>query len=359
MRPIFIDGRFLVQPISGVQRYAQQIVEAIDRLLPARADAPPVRLLTPPGARRLDLTTIRQDVVGRSGGHFWTQWDFARAAAGGVALHLAASGAVAHRRALVVIHDAAVFRHPELFSRNYVRLHRLLGIVLSRTARLATVSRFSARELSEKLRVPLEGITVAPNGADHLQIEPDRAVVERLGLNATPFFLVLGNITPNKNLAVAIRALERLPADAVKLVAVGRLDASVFGQGHLPPKRDNLLLAGRLDDAEVAGLMASARALVFPSIYEGFGIPPLEAMSNDCPVLASTAEAVREVCGDAVDYFEPHDDAALAKLMARALADDDGGWRAAKIAGGRERIAAFQWRNSAQTLLDACLRETA
>lgn len=354
MQTIFIDGRFLVQPFSGVQRYAQQIVEALDRIVAGREDLPPIRLLTPPGAPQLDLQAIPQSAVGRRSGHLWTQWDFARAAAGGVALHLAASGVIAHRRALVVIHDAAVFRHPELFSSRYGRLHRLLGRILSRTASLATVSNFSARELNAALGVPLDRIVVAPNGADHLQIEPDRSIIERLGLGTTPFFLVLGNITPNKNLAVAIRALERLPAEAVKLVAVGRLEEAVFGQGSLPPKHENLLLPGRLDDAEVAGLMSKARALIFPSIYEGFGIPPLEAMSNDCPVLASTAEAVREVCGEAVDYFEPHDDQALAALMAMALADD-GGWRANRIAGGRGRIGRFQWRSSAETLLHACL----
>jgi glycosyltransferase involved in cell wall biosynthesis len=354
MRTIYIDGRFLVQPVSGVQRYAQEIVQALDRVLAMRKDMPPVRLLTPPRARRLELRTIAQEEVGRHSGHLWTQWDFARAARNGVALHLAASGAIAHRRAIVVIHDAAVFRHPELFSRNYVRLHRIMGRILARTARLATVSHFSARELSGVLGVPLDRIVVAPNGADHLKIAADESIVDRLGLAASPFFLVLGNITPNKNLAVAIRAIDRLAADGAKLIAVGRLEEHVFGQGGLPPKGDNVILAGRLDDDEVAGLMSRARALVFPSLYEGFGIPPLEAMSNDCPVLASTAEAVREVCGDAVDYFAPHDDQALAELMAAALSDN-GDWRDKRIAAGRERIDLFQWRNSAEILLEACL----
>jgi glycosyltransferase involved in cell wall biosynthesis len=160
---------------------------------------------------------------------------------------------------------------------------------------------------------------------------------------------VLGNITPNKNLAVAIRALARLQPSPVRLVAVGRLEPSVFGQGDLPPIGEGLVLAGRLDDAEVVALMRSARALIFPSLYEGFGIPPLEAMANDCPVLASTAEAVRETCGDAAEYFNPRDDEALAALM-RAAVDDTGAWRAHRIAAGRARLARFSWRESAGTL---------
>jgi glycosyltransferase involved in cell wall biosynthesis len=126
----------------------------------------------------------------------------------------------------------------------------------------------------------------------------------------------------------------------------------VFGQGYLPPMHPDLMLAGRLDDAAVSGLLCGAKALIFPSLYEGFGIPPLEAMVNDCPVLASTAEAVVEVCGDAAEYFEPHDDAELARLMTMVL-QDDGTWRAERNAKGKSRLAKYSWRTSAETLVRA------
>ncbi len=117
MDTVFINGRFLTQPVSGVQRYAQEIVTALDAL--AGEGALPARyvLLTPPGARALPLARIETRVVGTRAGHWWDQVDYARAARRGTALCLAMTGPVALRRQVVVIHDAAVQRHPEHFSR--------------------------------------------------------------------------------------------------------------------------------------------------------------------------------------------------------------------------------------------------
>lgn len=355
MSTVYINGRFATQPLSGVQRYAREIVAQLDEVA-AQVD-PAVRyvLLTPRGADDLGLDTIKQEACGKRHGHAWDQIDFAAAARGGVALSLCSTGPVVHRRQIVVIHDAAVQRHPEHFSRGYRTAHAVLDLLLARTANLATVSEFSRRELSELLRVPARSILVAPNGWQHMQVQPDSQATTRLGLVGKPYFLALGNLTPNKNLAVILRALARLQGSEARLVAVGRIDPSVFGSGGVPQAGPDLLLPGRLSDAEVAGLMQSARALIFPSIYEGFGIPPIEAFVNKCPVLASTAEAVVEVCQDAAEYFDPHDDARLAELMRMVLADD-GSWRAAKLARAQERLAHYSWRRSAEILAQACAR---
>lgn len=355
MPTVYINGRFATQPLSGVQRYAHEIVAQLDEVA-AQAD-PTLRyvLLTPQGTADLGLQTIRQQACGKLDGHAWDQVSFAAAARDGVALSLSSTGPVFHRRQIVVIHDAAVQRHPGHFSRAYRTAHAVLDLVLARTANLATVSEFSRRELSELLRVPARSILVAPNGWQHMQVRPDGDVTARLGLDGQPYFLALGNLTPNKNLGVTLRALARLQEREARLVAVGRIDPSVFGTAAMPRPGPDLLLPGRLSDAEVAGLMRSARALIFPSIYEGFGIPPIEAFVNGCPVLASTAEAVVEVCQDAAEYFDPHDDARLAELMQMVLADD-GRWRAAKLARAQERLAQYSWRRSAEILAEACAR---
>ncbi len=349
---LYINGRYLTQPMSGVQRYAHEIVSALDTIAGEANGDMRFVLLTPKDAPDAGLQHIEQRAAGRFLGHLWDQISFAWAARSGTALSLAMTGPVLHRRHVVVIHDAAVQRHPEHFSKAYTLAHGTIDRVLSKTATVATVSEFSRRELAEVLHMDARSIVVAPNGAEHLALGGDAGVVERLGLTGVPYFMILGNITRNKNLAVAIRALGALPPGSCKLVAVGRLDAGVFGQGYLPPMHEDLMLAGRLDDDEVSGLLSGAKALIFPSLYEGFGIPPLEAMVNDCPVLASTAEAVVEVCGDAAEFFDPHDDTALARLMTMVLADD-GSWRTAQNAKGKMRLAKYSWRTSAQTLLQA------
>lgn len=344
--PIFLNGRFLTQPTSGVQRYAREIVRALDR----RPNASDYVLLTPSGVASFPLDAIRVRRL-PGAGHVWEQTVLAHAARGGALLSLGGSGPVLHPRQTVVIHDAAVFRHPEHFRRGYAQVHRLLGRALARRATLATVSHFSRAELSAVLETPADAIAIAPNGVDHFaRVIPDPGAAARLGLDRRPFFVALGNLAPNKNIPAMIRALTRIADPDVRLVLVGGQDAKVFSR--LSASDPRLILTGRLDDAAVAGLLRQARALIFPSLYEGFGIPPLEAFSQGCPVLASDIPAVREVCGPAALYFAPHDDAALAALMMASLElPADPQWRAI----ARQRVAAYSWDASA-AVLDALVR---
>lgn len=353
MRPIYVNGRFLVQPMSGVQRYAHEIVRALDGMIEAFGAGPEWILLAPPGAPAPKLRTIAFRTIGTRTDHLWDQTSFALASRGGVALSLAMSGPVLHPRHLVILHDAAVFRRPEHFSRTYGAFHRFVERILSRTARIGAVSQFSRRELAAVLGLRAQDILVAGNGADHMGVDCDESALDRHGLRGMKFFLMLGNLTRNKNLAVAARALARLPPGSAKLVAVGSVNAGVFGDAR-PAAAENVIFPGRLPDAEVNGLMRAATAFVFPSLYEGFGVPPLEAMANDCPVLSSNAEAMREVCGDAVDYFSPTDDERLAALM-RAAILDEGAWRAKRVEAGRARVKLYSWKASARIIADACL----
>ncbi len=343
---IYLNGRFLAQPASGVQRYAREIVRALDR----RCNATDYVLLTPDGAAPFPLDTIPTRHL-PGAGHVWEQTALAHAARRGALLSLGGSGPVIHPRQTVVIHDAAVFRHPEHFRPAYGLTHRLLGRALARRAKLATVSHFSRMELSAVLKRPEETIAVASNGADHFaRITPDMQAASRLGLDGRPFFVALGNLAPNKNIPVMIRALSRLTDPDVRLVLIGGQDGKVFSRLHADDPR--IILAGRLDDAAVAGLLRKARALIFASIYEGFGIPPLEAFAQGCRVLASDIPAVREVCASAALYFPPHDDAALAALMSASLDPSiDPQWRGV----ARQRVAAYRWDASA-AVLDALVR---
>ncbi len=347
--PIFINGRFLTQPMSGVQRYARQIVRALDQR-PGAADR--YVLLTHPGADSLNLRNIPTRKIGRAGGHLWEQTALAWTARHGRLLSLGGSGPVLHRQQIVVIHDAAVFRHPEHFRTGYAAFHRALNRILARRARLATVSEFSRRELASVLNLSPDSIAVAPNSADHLRIvTQDPAVVARLDLTTRPYFVALGNLTPNKNLAVAIRALSRLAEPAFRLILIGDRPA-VFDRFAFPAD-PRLIFAGRRSDAEITALLGGARALVFPSLYEGFGIPPLEAMTLGCPVIASDIPATREVCADGALYFDPADDAALAAHMAEMLSRPD----VARRDAGLRRADHYAWSRSAE-VIEALLLST-
>lgn len=353
---VFINGRFLLQPISGVQRYAAEVLAALDELLATDALPDASRfdwVVLAPRTAELPFSPRRMElrIIGTRADHLWDQTTLLAAARSGPLLSLTSSGPLIHPRHLVVIHDAAVYRHPEHFSRAYRLFHANAGRILARTARLATVSRFSQRELAALLRVAPERIVVAPNGWEHLaHLRPDAAAVERLA-GGSPFFVTVGNLTRNKNLRVAIDAFRKLPPGTAKLIVVGRADAKIFG-GTPAPADEGVIFAGRLDDEALAGLLSASRALVFPSFYEGFGIPPLEAMASGTRVLASRAEAVVEVCDGVADFFDATDAEGLATLMASVLSEDAAN-RQVRIEAGRRRLDLYSWSISARILAEA------
>ena len=352
---IFINGRFLSQSLTGVQRYAAEMVKAMDRLLAAGEAAQPLLeaewlLLTPPNAKAaLDLAVVRTRQVGRRTGHAWDQIDLARAAAGGRLISLANSGPVLHRNHLVVLHDAQVFRRPDFFSRSYLMLHRTLGHLLARTATIATVSDFSRRELAAALRLTPSAIPVFSNSAEHFAATvPDFGIIDRLGLAPHRYFLFVGSMTKNKNVSLAIQASERLGRADIPLVVVGGDNNKVFSDRPTATTA-GVVMAGRLSDEEIAALFSRANAFIFPSLYEGFGVPPLEAMFFSCPVIASTAEAVRETCGDAAAYFDPLNVEELHQRMVERIAA--GSISDHELQRQKERLAAYSWDKSAAAML--------
>lgn len=355
MKTISINGRFLAQPVTGVQRFARELTQALDRKIaagevPAALQGADWRLIVPRDARAdLDLAAIRLERLGGGSGHLWEQTALAWHCRGDLLVGFGGSGPLLHRDQLTVIHDATIIRHPGSFSRAYRLFHGLLGFVLTRSATIATVSHFSRRELGEIFRVDPEGISVVHNATDHFAgLVPDETVMDRLKLVGGDYFLLVGTLKPNKNIAFAIRAFEALAAPRQKLVIVGGIHSRVFKGGDYGTG-DNLVFAGRLSDAEIAALERHATAFVFPSLYEGFGIPPLEAMSQGCPVLASDIPPVREACGEAALYFDPVEPQKLVRAMQAVL--DEPARRDRLIADGYDNAKRFSWAGSADSLL--------
>jgi glycosyltransferase involved in cell wall biosynthesis len=354
---IFINGRFLEQPLSGVQRYAREMLQALDRILSTEGRGERWCLVTTGNERDCPpLQTIeKQALPSRFRGHVWEQIALARAARGGALVGFGSSGPLLHPRQLVVIHDASVFRHPEFYSSRYSLWHRVLGRSMAHRARIATVSEFSRHELAEVLHLHPAQIPIFHNGSEHLgRIPASLDALDRFGLRDRTYFVALGNLTPNKNLAVALEALEQLP-DAL-LAVIGSVNQRVFANSLEGRFGERLVFCGRVDDANVRGLLGKATALLFPSLYEGFGIPPLEAMVNGCPVIASDIPPVREVCGDIPLYFDPRSPDQLAGAM-RALLNESDGARQARIRRGADRAASFTWERSARQLAEFCRNE--
>jgi glycosyltransferase involved in cell wall biosynthesis len=348
-----INGKFLAQPTTGVQRVARQLVLALDRrLATGTAGAVRWRLLVPEGAPVPALRAIEVQALPRPPGglHAWEQGTLARAAGAQPLLCLAGSAPALARQPWPLLHDAAVFDHPEAYTRAFVAWYRFLFRRLARRApRLFTVSAFSRARLAECLGVSPARFALLRPGADHLDgVVADAALLRQHSLHEKPYLLAVGSANPTKNLARLMQAWAQVPADA-RLVVCGGAAPRVFAETSHPDGDARVVRLGPVDDAALKALYAGAAGLVFPSTYEGYGIPPLEAMRCGCAVAASTAPAVREACGDATLAFDPASVPAIAAAL-RALLDDEA-LRARLRERGARHAAALRWDDTAAALL--------
>lgn len=221
---------------------------------------------------------------------------------------------------VATIHDLAVLRHPETFNRWTRRYSRLAVPGVARAARLViAVSEFTKREVVELLGVPGERVRVIPNGVEPV-FTPDGPRADG------DYVLAVGTLEPRKNLAV-VQQLD-LPLRVV----------GARGWGDVP--RDGWI--GRVPDEELAALYRGARCLVYPSLYEGFGIPILEAMACGTPVVTSRGGATEEVAGGAAVLVDPRDPAAVAAGIEEAAVRRD-----ELVPLGLERARGFTWERAA------------
>ncbi|WP_299938797.1 glycosyltransferase family 1 protein [uncultured Pelagimonas sp.] len=354
---IHVNGRFLVQPISGVQRFARELLTALDARLAADPDLArrwgDVSVWYPEGAPLVappSWQVLKIRPLSGPGGHAWEQLSLGRKVGQDPLISLCGAGPIRCRNQVLVIHDANIWTLPKAFSRPYRLFHKTARFILARRVRqLATVSHYSAGELGRCLQVPADRFAVIGNSAEHiLTTAGDDAVLARWGLTSGRYFLAAGNQSPNKNISRLIDALARVETADMPLAVAGGFTPGV-AQAEMTAS-EQITLLGRVSDGELKTLYAHAAAFVWPSLYEGFGIPPLEAMSLGTPVLSSDTTAMPEILGDAALYFTPTDPSDITRALKAFLAMNPES-RAALGARGRARAAEFSWAVSAERLI--------
>ncbi len=356
MTKLLLNARFLTRPPSGVDRVATELMSALDRhgLPPPFEEWHAVKPKGQAYKGSHEAPQILQRLTQSHGpfkGHLWEQLTLPRTAPDDWLLSLCNSGPVMRSKHIVMMHDAQVFRVPESYGRAYRFWHRRLQPLLGqRAAMILTVSQHSKNELVEFGIAPAQKIRVVPNGADHiLRHKADLTVLTRNGLSSNGFFLAIGSAAPHKNIPMLVQAAATRPDTTKPLVVVGSGQSGVFSsQGT--NALENTLLIGRVTDGELRALYENATALLFPSLTEGFGLPPLEAMLCGCPVIAANAGAVPENCGDAVMFLDPLNVAQWSSAMDGLSDDPDMRGRLAGL--GQKHAAAFTWANAASVLSD-------
>jgi glycosyltransferase involved in cell wall biosynthesis len=299
-----------------------------------------IRSLLPRVEREAEVRRLRGFSSGKAGTLWldlaWYPHVLPRAAKGADVLHCPTyRGPVRSRVPLVVtVHDLAVFRRPEAFPPWTRTYSRVVVPRVVRTARIvAAVSEFTASELETLLRVPPERIRVVPNAADP-------TFTEQGAREEGDYVLAVGTLEPRKNLARSVEAARGL---GMELRVAG-----ARGWGRVEAHGEGVRWEGEVGDERLARLYRGAACVLYPSLYEGFGIPILEAMACGAPVVTSRGGATEEVAGGAAVLVDPEDVASIAAGIEEAIARRD-----ELRAAGLHRARSYSWDESARLLLQA------
>lgn len=249
---------------------------------------------------------------------------------------------------IVMVHDLTFVRFPELCTPDTLRYPDAIRRALARGAHVHVPSDFVAAEVRDQFGIAADRVTriysgLAPTGGGDAAAGRHRADAER-------YVLSLGTVEPRKNLPTLVAAFDILASEdpEVRLVVAGPdgwgADAFTEAVARAHHRR-RVHRLGWVDSRDRGDLLAGATAFAYPSLYEGFGIPPLEAMAAGTPVVAARAGAIPEIVGDAAELVDPHDVDALATALARVL--DDSAHRSRLVTLGAERAARFTWSQAA------------
>lgn len=330
-----INGRFYNQSMTGVQRYATEIVAQLD-LICGNLN---IEIAVPIGTKIPSFQNIKVVILGKHEGLVWEQIDFSRYVKkqNAVSLNLCNSAPLFGKK-IVCIHDVKIKAHPEFFSWKFRKWYSILfRNITKRAIAVITVSEFSKDEIIKYYHCDASKINVIYNAWQHYaNIPTSLEAVKKFRLEKGKYIFALGSLEPNKNLKWIFEVAKRNPSE--KFAIGGGINTKIFSKRHLSIP-SNVVLLGYLQDTEAKSLMENCKYFVFPSFYEGFGIPPMEAMVAGAEnIIVSDIPVMHEIFKNSVIYIDPYQYDYLIKQNISHKSDF------------QDTLAMFSWEQSAEKM---------
>lgn len=328
------NTRFLAHELTGVQRYTTEVLRRLSI---------PVREIHPENWPSEGIA-----------GHLWEQFALPFLINDGLLWNPTCPGPVAARNQIVTVHDLTAIERPEWFDRKYALWHRALTpLALQRCRHIIAVSHYTATRIKDRYSIPDEKISVVHNGVDQ-RFSPSSEngiarMRQRLDLPDGPYVLSLSAIEPRKNIHRTLRVWDQIQEDLPEkihlVLAGGAGRPTIFHNYSISSVPDNVYFTGYVDDDVLPDLYSGAEAFIYPSLYEGFGLPVLEAMACGTAIITSNTTSLPEVVGEAGIRVDPTSDQDLYEGLGRILGDAD--LREQYALKGKERAASFRWQDTA------------
>lgn len=339
MAKVVINGRFLGMRTTGVQRFAYETIVELDKIAkPEQFEiAIPTNIDT-----KVSFKNIKIVHVGKLKNRLWEHISFPLYAMRKKSVPLSfCNVAPLLKPGVASILDMKVLAHPEFFSKKFVLWYKLLfWNIVKRSKKILTISEFSKSEILKYYKISEDRIVVVPCGWQQLdRIDADPGALEKFSVSKGEYFFSMSSLDPNKNFKWVAEVAKKNPTQ--EFVIAGGMNAKVFSKKFDFSTPKNLRFLGYVSDGEAKTLMRSCKAFLFPSFYEGFGIPPLEAMSTGCPIIVSDIPVMHEIFGESVRYVDPKDsNVDLDELLKR------------QILSATPILKKYSWEKSAERIMD-------
>lgn len=348
---IYINARFLTQSITGVQRFAIEISKELKDLMGDN-----IRFVSPPDILHKEIAKyLAVEIIGKRKGHLWEQIDlpqFLKRRNNPFLLNLCSTAPIYYSNQIITHHDITYIRYPKSFSLAFRTLYRLIiPQILKHSKGLITVSNFSKNEISQYYKYPLEKIHIIYNAVNQNFKPKENFSSESKKSSSTKYLLAVSSNNYHKNFKGLVEAFSLISKDIdVKLLIVGNYDSKSFKHIKLDSLNNRVKFVGRISDQELIKLYQSAEAFIFPSLYEGFGIPPLEAQACGCPVLASNVASIPEILQASSLFFDPLDINSMTIAITKILTTPN--LRIELREKGIDNVKRYSWKSSAKEIIN-------